>query len=477
MKTVFTILPFIFVTAIAMLPLSAASERVPRVVAHYDVAILGGTPAGIAAAIAAEREDLHVAFISREGELGGALTRGMLTQWDAIVSTDGEEPAGDIFRRFYAALPSGFMPQRAAAYFRSRIEALHGVQWMRGERRLRAFREGSGNGARIRMVAFRDARGVLHNVAARCYIDATDDGDFAAAAGARYDVGRQDTGVDTRMQPITLIFDLGGVDWTRVVAGYDPDRFGPGSAGGAQAAGYSRLLAEYVPLSKRAIVPDANFQLQQDGTVMVNAVDVLGIDARNPEQVRLARAIAEKESQHLTAFLRSRVPGFERAYVARFASALVVRETRHVLGLTTITPNYIWQGKRAADTVALADYPLDVHPVVRSASGGAGWAEAPHVYGIPLRALVTRDLADLAIASPAISATHEAEGSVRVIPTTIDEGEAAAAACAVAVRHKATLARVARSMPLVRDVQQDLVMRGALPAQAPEELDRSAAPR
>jgi hypothetical protein len=225
------------------------------------------------------------------------------------------------------------------------------------------------------------------------------------------------------MQPATLIFALAGVKWKRV----NPQ-------GGDQAAGYEDLVRKYRPLSPRAAVPDANFQLNFDGTVTVNAVDVFGVDGTREASIADARRIAEAESLHFTAFLRTHLDGFARARIARFAPDLYVRETRHVRGLMLIDGNYIWNGERPYDTVALAAYPLDVHPVRPGAWGGDGWAEIPHVYGIPLRALVVYGFRNLVMAGPSISATHTASGSLRVLPTTIAEGEAAGQACAQLVR-------------------------------------------
>jgi hypothetical protein len=255
-------------------------------------------------------------------------------------------------------------------------------------------------------------------LAGTCFIDATDNADAAAAAGARYDIGEQDRGRDLAMQPATLIFALSRVNWRAV----NPQ--------GDQAAGYEDMLRQYHPLSRRAAVPDANFQRNQDGTVTVNAVDVFGVDGTNAQSVFNARQIAIAESLHFAQFLRTHLRGFEHARIARFAPELYIRETRHVRGRMLLDGNYIWNGERPPDTVALAAYPLDVHPVRPGAWGGDGWAEIPHVYGIPLRALVVYGFRNLAVVGPSISATHTASGSLRVLPTTIAEGEAAGKACA-----------------------------------------------
>jgi hypothetical protein len=422
---------------VAMWPMRSPHwvERVRTVphLRHFDIVIVGGTPGGIAAAIAAARHGMRVALLTNSSVLGGQLTRGMLTQWDLQDAPDGTDLQSGIFHEFYDALPDGFNVVAAAKYFRQRIRAARNVTWITGARNLRVY--GTRDRALRRVSSIGD-------IAAPCFIDATDDARMAAAAGAPADVGEQDQGKDLAMQPATLIFTLAGVNWKQL----DPD-------GGNQAAGYADVLSGYEPLSRRAAVPDANFQLNADGTVMVNAIDVFGVDGRSRRSVREARAIAVAESEHLLPFLRREIPGFEHARIARFASDLYIRETRHVGGLVWIDGNYIWNGEQPYDTVVRAAYPMDVHPVRPGATGGDGWLEVPRVYGIPLRALIPRGFRNLAVVGPSISATHDAAGSVRVMPTTIGEGEAAGDACALARLRGVDLRDIALSRSLVARVR------------------------
>jgi hypothetical protein len=376
---------------------------------------------------------MHVALITDGPILGGQLTRGMLTQWDLQNAPNGMDLQSEIFHEFYNAMPDGFNVDAAAKYFRNRIRAAHNVTWISTIRQARAY--STRDGALRRVTSIGD-------IAAPCFVDATDDASLATSAGARSDIGEQDQGRDVAMQPATLIFTLTGVDWRRVNPG-----------GGNQSAGYADVVSRYHSLNARAVVPDANFQLNADGTVMVNAIDVYGVDGRKPQSLREARAIAVAESAHFVPFLRREIPGFEHARIARFAADFYIRETRHVGGLVWINGNYIWNGERPYDTVVLAAYPMDVHPVRPGDSGGDGWAEIPRVYGIPMRALVPRGFSNLAVVGPSISASHDAAGSVRVIPTTIAEGEAAGDACAVAHERGVDLRLIALSHSLVAQVR------------------------
>jgi len=196
----------------------------------------------------------------------------------------------------------------------------------------------------------------------------------------------------------------------------------------------------------------------------VNAIDVLGIDGLDSSALARARALTEREAPHLITYLRSHVPGFADATVGRYAQAIYVRETRHIAGLERLDADEVWLGDVPADSIGLSSYPLDLHPL--TADEKPAYAPVRHVYGIPFGTMVPRDLANLVLASPAISASHLASGSARVIPTTIEEGEAAGDAAALASERHLTFAQIDRSATALALLRDDLHREGAILALA-----------
>ena len=433
------------------LPAGAQTERVP-------VLVVGGTPAGVAAAISAARAGADVTLVAGRPELGGVLTDAMMDQWDLNVAPDGRQIQGGLFREIYAQLGDVFSPADAARVFARLVAAQPRIRVVTGARPLAVTSEPTSDGRAVSRVAFSGPRGQFA-LDATTVVDATDDGDVAALAGARYDVGRQDTGVDERMQPVTLMFTLRDVDWERVLRSYRP-AFGKGGAVDQRAWGYATLMRTYRPLAANVLVPDCNFGHMSDGEVTVNAIDVLGVDARYDGERLAARTVSEREAPHLLEFLRARVPGFEHAEIGRYAQALYVRETRHFAGVERLTADAVWDGTIPDDTIGLSSYPMDLHPV--TANERLAYAPERHVYGIPFGTLVPRDLANVVLASPAISATHIASGSARVIPTTIEEGEAAGVAAAVSLREHETIAELAREPDAIAAIRADLLRGGTI---------------
>ena len=150
----------------------------PRALAA-DVVVYGGTPGGVAAAIAAARCGKTAVLVSFNRHVGG-MTSGGLTATDL-----GNEAAiGGFAREFYAAIGrnTGFSCEVAEATFR-RLLAEAGVSVA-----LEARLAGVGMaGPRIQQLDLEHGG----TVTGRYFIDATYEGDLFATAGCSYRVGRE----------------------------------------------------------------------------------------------------------------------------------------------------------------------------------------------------------------------------------------------------------------------------------------------
>ncbi len=439
-----------------LVPPIALAGAVPR---PPDVLVIGGTPAGVAAAVAAARHGERVELVARRDVLGGVLTDAEMDQWDLNLAPDGTAIQHGIFDEIYDRLGDAFTPQSAARTFAAMVAAEPNITVRYGDVPTAVDTTEAGAERRITRVVLRDIHsGATTDATAPLVVDATDFGDVAALAGARYDIGRQDTGRDTLMQAVTLMFTIQDVDWKRVVNSYDPARFGPGGAMDGRAWGYTAVMKGYAPLSNRVLVRDLNFGKIHGGAVTVNAIDVMGVDGRDPRQIDDARRLTTLEAGRLVDYLRGRIPGFANARLGSFAPDVYVRETRHVLGLERLTATDVWTSRVPNDSIGLSSYPIDLHPV--DATDRPVYAPTRHVYGIPFGALVPRGLTNLALASPAISASHLAAGSVRVIPTTIEEGEAAGVAAAIATHDGVDFFTIAENTARVGDLRRELAAAG-----------------
>jgi len=76
------------IVTLLLLTTSIVSAAQPIQANEYDVVVVGGTPAGVAAAIAAARADKTVIIIEQAPVLGGVLSSGVLRLDDKYVESN-----------------------------------------------------------------------------------------------------------------------------------------------------------------------------------------------------------------------------------------------------------------------------------------------------------------------------------------------------------------------------------------------------
>ena len=103
--------------AMVALVFSICGTQAGAQTAAPSLLVVGGTPAGVAAAVAAARDGVDTTLVAKGPELGGILTDAMMDQWDLNVGPHGDTIQGGIFREIHAALGDAFTPQAAAAEF------------------------------------------------------------------------------------------------------------------------------------------------------------------------------------------------------------------------------------------------------------------------------------------------------------------------------------------------------------------------
>ncbi|HEX2185902.1 MAG TPA: FAD-dependent oxidoreductase, partial [Chloroflexota bacterium] len=163
----------------------------------------------------------------------------------------------------------------------------------------------------------------------------------------------------------------------------------------------------------------------------------------------------------LLQFMRRECPGMGEVRLREIAAQIGVRETRRIVGEYVLTYDDLASGRHFEDVIALAGYPVDIHPVDGAAGGiqaalDAG-LRAADVYEIPYRSLVPLGVDDLLVAGRCLSATHEAAGAVRVMPPCFAMGQAAGVAAALAAEHRTAPRRLD-----VARVQAGLRAQGAI---------------
>jgi hypothetical protein len=422
------------------------------------ILVVGGTPAGVAAAVAAVRTGHAVYLTEARPYLGGDLTGGMLNMFDMDFGVTGEQLARGVFWEIYRQLGMTFDVETAKRVFMDEVRDEPGITVKLRHKPVAVLM----NGPWVTGVVFENSHGERRTVCARRIVDATDDGDIAAMAGTPFTIGREDSGIDRSMMSATLVFEVAGVNWRQVVnyvSGTREQHMRRGGVFEGNVWGYGSIMRMYKPVEPNIAIYDLNMGLQDAHTVLINGLLVFDVDGTDPASVDDGMRRAKAELPRVIDFLRDTAPGFAKATLVRTADYLYIRETRHIRGLYKLTANDIVAGRVFWDAVGVASYPIDIHPY--KVGEFNPYAPKRFVYTIPFRSLVPYGTANLLMASRAISATYAAAASCRVVPTTMEEGQAAGLAAALSIARHVSSPQMVEHPDLIHDLQAGLHEQGA----------------
>lgn len=172
-------------------------------VLKFDVVVYGGTPAGIAAAVAAARMGRRVALIDTHAHFGGMAASGL-----GKSDVEKKQYIGGIFAEYVRGVREHYVarhgenseavklckdgyyyePSVAEAVFEAMIASAPGITPLKKHRLTSSTVEGG----RIHAATFLDMElGVEKHLSASVFIDGTYEGDLIAAAGAGFRLGRE----------------------------------------------------------------------------------------------------------------------------------------------------------------------------------------------------------------------------------------------------------------------------------------------
>ena len=408
--------------------------------ASYDVAVVGGGSAGVAAAVAAARGGARVLLAERSDRLGGNAAHALVhTICGLYEAAEGGEPPrlahGGIAAELAAGLASAggagaperagrvwFLPVRpaalSAAYAElcrktSGLELRFGVELAAAE-----LARGAGDESRLRLTGA--------EVRARVVVDASGDAAAAFLGGAQTELAPPEL-----LQCPSYVFRLEGVDTSGLV-GFERLRLGAALASGVRAGA--------LPAGADSVVVRGSARAGEVfATLNLGRPEGEPWAPLDPACVARLAATARAAAEAIAAYLRTTRPAFKDASLAELPRQLGVRETRRVAGLVQVSADDVLAGRRRDDEVARSTWPIELWHDPRKAI-----FEAPAgASSVPLGALVSRSHPRLGMAGRCLSATHEALGALRVIGTALATGEAIGAAAALAADAGVALGDVA----------------------------------
>jgi hypothetical protein len=412
--------------------------------ASFDVAVVGGGSAGLAAAISAARIGSRTLLVERSDLLGG---NASLAYVHTICGLFAPADAGDANwvhpgfpRRFAlglrdagaAAAPERagrvhvlpVWPPRLAAYADRLCAATPGLEvWKRTELVGAAIPREDSRCATLRL---RTPAGGDVAVGAQVVIDATGDASVAALGGAECVAASP-----SELQIPSFIFRMDGVD-TSELAGFARLRVTHALAGavrsGALPAGCDSVLV------RRGEAPDEVYV-----TLNLPRPTHPPYAPLDPACLAELELRARQGALQVAGYLRETRPAFRKCGILAWPQRVGVRETRRLQGLARVTREDILEGRVRDDEVALSSWPIELWSDHRRAR--FEYPDAP--CSVPLGALVSRSHPRLGAAGRCLSASHEALGALRVIGTALATGEAVGVAAALAADARSALTEIA----------------------------------
>ncbi len=424
-------------------------ERDIPVIDAGDVLVVGGGPGGIAAAIASARNGARTTLIERFGYLGGNLTAGLVGPCMTSYSLDGqhqlikgiyeemvirmEKHGGAVHPRH---IPAGSPYSGFIVYGHDKVTpfdpeavkfvALDMVREAGVNLRLHTFvADAIVDGGKVAGVVAASKSG-LEALKAHITVDCSADADVAARAGAAYDKGRDSDGL---MQPMTLFFRIKNVN-DAVVEDYvksHPEDYRPF----ASIIAVAKERGEF-PIPRKGI---GVYKTTEPGVWRVNTTRLHAFDGTSVEDLTRAEIAGREQVKILMKFFREQLPGFENVELLDTAATMGVRETRRIVGEYQLTLEDLATAREFDDVIGLCGYPVDIHSPTGDGGGADGELETANIYQIPYRSLVPKDMDGLLVAGRSLSATHEAQAAVRVMPPVFAMGEAAGTAAALAIEY------------------------------------------
>ena len=277
--------------------------------------------------------------------------------------------------------------------------------------------EASTDGIRVTGVVAREKRGLVA-YRAKCTVDATGDGDVAAAAGCPYMEGREEDGIH---MPISLGFSLGGIDKDVFLPWFESENSGKlrtiiddaDKKGYYVAAWYS-----FNPGTLPGIV-GVNNGAWRGQSLKSNGLNAADLTAARRNGLRVAADMAR--------ILRDyKVPGAENCFLDKVGNILGVRDTRRIIGEYTQTFDDSQTGPDFYDGVARKYGYIDANQVY------TGPMKSGYLY--PYRSLVPKGAEALLVAGRCASASYLGHAAGKSMGNMMELGTAAGAAAALCAK-------------------------------------------
>ena len=419
------------------------SRTIP-VINDVDICVIGGSCTGVFAAVRAARLGARVCVIEKNNCFGGAATAGFVCIWHSLMNTTREFPviAGltlEMTERLEKIGAIGSPARQSVKGIEiSSFERTFNTEELKIELdimihenkitpHLHSFVCGAQTeGDAITHVIIENKSG-RSAIKAKCFIDASGDGDVAYRLGLPYYAR------EGRLQPPTPCFKYVGLDKSPEFSlSHALDAHGE-EFGLRKDHGWS------------VVTPDS------PSIIMSAQTHIYNVDCSDANQLTFAEMEGRRQARAILQVIKKYASkGSETALVA-CNSNIGIRETRHFHCLHQLNEHEVLEGVHFTDAIANGTYRVDIHhsgnkagvtfrylngveEVVENRKTGVAYGrwsdktEYPTYYQIPFSCQVTDAYRNLILAGRMVDADEGAFGAIRVMVNLNQLGESAGVA-------------------------------------------------
>ena len=406
---------------------------------EFDVVVIGGGPAGIAASVSAARHGAQVLLVERYGFLGGMGTAGGVTNFAGLYGRKN----GELRQVVHGVVDELLV----------RMDALGGLNQpqdgMQGRIRVRsydisAFKCAADQllvAAKVQLLFHAWAAAVMMEdtriaalvvetksgrqaIRANSFVDCSGDADVAHFAGAPYELG---DGKGSGLFPTTM-FRVGHVDAKAALAAVGEFK----AINTLMAQAQAREPGRYsFPREGAILRPQKNPAEWRANVTQISNAGGSAMDATDARQLSDGEIEGRRQIADYFDFMRNEVPGFAASSIVDIAAQIGIRETRRISGLYALSGEDILSSARFEDAIGINAWPMELH-----AAGRIDWqfprnwdsAEGRVYNDLPWRILVPAKVDNLLVAGRCASMTHEGQSAARVSGGCFVMGQAAGTA-------------------------------------------------
>jgi hypothetical protein len=396
-----------------------------------DVLVVGGGPAGCAAAVAAARLGAKVTLVERYNHLGGLSTGGLVIWIDRMSDWSGKQIitgfASEILDRLPEGAVAGAPPEQwgstdpeQVAHWRERLSAFRDVvtwspmidpEWLKYE----SVELAQDAGVRLPLHSWvvdvlvdgRELRGAIFEskqgrraILAKVIVDASGDLDVCAAAGVPYESDVEGKGANVQ-HCVNTPWTWGGIDFKRWVAFKrgDPEAHRRLMKRGHEELGYLET-------------PHAGWN---DDVALFMGPRLTGYSGVNVDDLTAVEIESRRRMVAHLQFFRAYAPGFEHAWLMLSAPQLGVRHTRRLIGTHKMVMDEWRAAVRHDDEIGVSPSPSSKFANV----------------SVPFGCIVPAALDNVLVGGRHVATDPQTQAFMREIPQCWLTGQAAGVAAAM----------------------------------------------